>query len=182
MPSTATEVFVGEIFKVYQWPQQLYDGSTATFERLYRQDTVGILAITPDNKIVITEQEQPSMQPFLSLLGGVVDEGEKPFQTAQRELLEEAGGKTTEWQLWFSTQPISKIDWAIYMFIARDCRLDVPQALDAGEKIKLRLVTFDEFLTIVFKPEFRDFEVSLRIARLIAEGKVEQFKQLLQGE
>jgi 8-oxo-dGTP pyrophosphatase MutT (NUDIX family) len=181
-PESAQKVFTGEIFTVYQWPQTLYDGSTATFEKLYRDDTVGVLAITPDKKIVISEQEQPSMQPFVSLLGGVVDEGEKPFETAKRELLEEAGGTAENWDLWLSTQPMSKIDWAMYMFIARDCKLDSPQALDAGEKITLRLVSFEEFLKIVFQPEFRDFEVSLRIARMITNGEIENFKKLVLGE
>ena len=32
VPDGATRVFQGEIFGVYQWPQQLFDGSTDTFE------------------------------------------------------------------------------------------------------------------------------------------------------
>lgn len=174
-------VFTGHIFTVHQWPQKLYDGSSATFEKLSRADTVGILAVNKDKKIVISEQEQPSMQPFTSLLGGIMDPGEKPFETAQRELLEESGGKSNNWDVWFATQPISKIDWAMYMFIARDCQFDNPQQLDAGEKISLRYVDFEEFIEIVFKPEFRDFEVTARVAKMIAAGELEKFKQLLLG-
>ncbi|MDQ5951619.1 MAG: hypothetical protein QG639_900, partial [Patescibacteria group bacterium] len=34
---------------------------------------------------------------------------------------------------------------------------------------------------IVFKPEFRDFEVTARVAKMIAAGELEKFKQLLLG-
>lgn len=179
MPDSGKVVFKGEIFTVYQWPQTMYDGTTATFEKLSREDTVGVVAVTDDNKIIITEQQQPSIQPFLSLLGGVVDKGETPFETAQRELLEEAGGVAVDWKLWFSTQPVSKIDWAMYMFVAKNCNLSRPQSLDGGEKIVLRPVTFDEFLKIIFAPNFRDFEVTLRVARILAAGEIETLKQLL---
>lgn len=182
IPETAKTVFTGHIFAVHQWPQRMYDGSIATFEKLSRADTVGVLAVTQDKKIVISQQEQPSMQPFISLLGGIVDSGEKPFTTAQRELLEEAGGETKDWKLWFSTQPISKIEWAMYMFIAKNCSFDQPQQLDVGEKISLKYVDFEEFIQIVFEPTFRDFEVTARIARMMALDQLNQFKQSLLGE
>ena len=50
IPEEAKKVFQGEIFAVYQWPQEMFDGSFATFEMLRRADTVKILA-------VVTEEE-----------------------------------------------------------------------------------------------------------------------------
>lgn len=183
LPEGAQNMFTGEIFSVHQWQQNLYDGTTKTFEKLSRSDSVGILAITPDQKIIVTKQEQPSMEPFYSLLGGVIDPGEIPFQTAQRELHEEAGGSSNEWQLWFSAQPITKIDWAIYMFIARNVELSDEQHLDGGEKIELLLLDFEEFLEIIEKEEFRDFEVSLRLYRFLRQHSEEALRKLLfEGE
>lgn len=182
MPPTAKQVFEGEVFTVYQWQQDMYDGTTATFERLSRRDTVGVLAVTEDKKIIITHQEQPSMQSFISLVGGVVDPGEKPFEAAQRELKEEVGATAENWDLWFSSQLITKIDWAMYMFIAKDCRIDMPQQLDGGEKIKVETVTFDEFIEYTLQPEFRDVEVALRVARIVAQNKLGEFKTLVLGE
>lgn len=179
MPDEAEIVFEGKIFSVHQWKQPLYDGTQATFEKLSRNDSVGILAVTEDKKIIVSKQEQPSMRPFYSLLGGVIDPGEVPVQTAHRELLEEAGATTQQLQLWFSTQPITKIDWAIYMFIAKDVKLSGAQQLDAGERIELSFFSFEGFLTLVVREDFRDFEVSLKVLRMLQQGKKAELEALL---
>lgn len=182
MSSSSKKMFDGSILSVYQWQQKMYDGSTATFEKLARKDSVGILAVTEDKKILLSQQEQPSLAPFTGLLGGVIDDGETPFETAQRELLEEAGVIAQRWDLWFTSQPHNKIDWAIYMFIAHGCRTIKEQQLDAGEKIKIVAVEYDQFLKAVFQPDFRDFEVTLRVARDQHTGNEEKMRSLILGE
>ncbi|PIY79008.1 MAG: hypothetical protein COY81_04810 [Candidatus Pacebacteria bacterium CG_4_10_14_0_8_um_filter_43_12] len=178
----AKTVFQGQIFSVQQWQQQQFDGSFTTFERLSRPDTVGIVAVTEDHRIVLTQQEQPSMQPFLSLVGGIIDPNETAFQTAQRELSEEAGATAKSWQYWFGVQPLTKIDWALYLFIARGCRIEQQQQLDPGEKIKLWPVAYQEFLTIIFEPNFRDHQVTLKIAQLLQSGKELELRRQILGE
>lgn len=179
LPDSAQKVFSGEIFSVFQWPQPMFDGSEATFEKIARTDSVGVLAVTKDKKIVVTHQEQPSMESFISLLGGVIDPGELPIDTAVRELHEEAGGTAARWEHWFSTQAITKIDWAMYMFIAKDVVLDEAQHLDSGEKIRLELLDFEQFLELVNDETFRDFEVSLKVLRMLNQGKKAALKKLL---
>ena len=167
LPKHAQSVFKGEIFTVHQWPQKLFDNSVHTFEKLSRSDSVGILAVTKDRKILISHQEQPGMEPFISLLGGVIDPGETPLDAAVRELHEEAGAEAEVWEHWFSTQPITKIDWAIYMLIAK------------GERIKIEAVTLDEFLAVMQKDEFRDFEVAIKIFRMLQNNQRAELEQLL---
>jgi len=58
IPENAEQVFKGQIFDVYHWRQEMFDGSTETFEMLKRPDTIKIIAIK-DKKIVILEEEQP---------------------------------------------------------------------------------------------------------------------------
>lgn len=49
IPEQAELKFHGVIFDVYQWPQEMFDGSVETFEMLRRADTVKIMAIlTPE--------------------------------------------------------------------------------------------------------------------------------------
>lgn len=180
LPDNARCVFTGKVFSVYQWKQQLFDGSVATFEKVVRADSAGVLALTSEGKILLSEQEQPGMKPFLSLLGGVVDPGEVPKETARRELLEEAGYQAGEIVHWFSRTPFTKIDWTIHLFIAFDCKkMSAPQ-LEAGEKISVHEITFDQFLDVVFLPEFRDLEVSHEVARtlLTKDGK-QKLQELL---
>ena len=148
IPSHAKKVFKRNMFDIYQWEQELYDGKTTTFEKIRRVDTAVVIPITPDGKIILAEQEQPGTAPFIGSLGGRIDEGETPLQAAQRELMEESGYQATELTLWFAIQPIEKIDWVVYVFLAKGVEKVAEPNLDAGEKVKLLFVTFEEFLKI----------------------------------
>lgn len=176
LPKKAKRVFKGIIFDVYQWQQQLFDGSHATFEKLKRPDTVNILPITQDKKIILTKQHQPGHQPFIGSAGGRIDPGEAPLAAAKRELLEETGYKAKQWILWDVVQPIPKIDWAIYTFIAKQCSKVAQISLDAGEKISLNRVSFPEYIKLVAQESYRDQEISLKILK-IKQDPV-RFKQL----
>ncbi len=180
IPSQAKRVFKGKIFDVYQWEQQMFDGSHETFEMLKRPDTVQIIA-TGDEKIFIAKEQQPNRtEPYLTLFGGRVDDGEEPLAAAKRELLEEAGMTTNDWELWCTKEPASKIEWTVYTFIARGCKQTHAQCLDAGEKITLHEVNLDEFVTNATHPSFRNLGITWELLRLQLEPKkLEEFKKKL---
>ena len=113
IPPDAKKVFKGIIFDVYQWEQQLFDGTTATFEKLKRDDNAIVIPVTSDKKIITLEQEQPARLPFLSFPGGKVEDGEDPAAGAKRELREETGYTPQKLSLWYASQPVCKIDWAV---------------------------------------------------------------------
>src|SRR3989344_9394609 len=121
IPENAKVVFEGVIFDIYQWEQKGYEGKIRIFKNLKRPDTALIIPITKEGKIVIAKQEQPGKRPFIGLVGGRADEGEEPLEAAKRELLEETGYKAKEWSLFHVVQPVSKIQWVIYFFIAKGC-------------------------------------------------------------
>jgi hypothetical protein len=60
IPKKARRVFKGVIFDVYHWPQKMFDNSTVTFEMLKRADTLQVIAITPDKKILLLKEQQPT--------------------------------------------------------------------------------------------------------------------------
>jgi len=180
LPPHAHKVFSGEIFDVYQWEQQLFDGTNATFEKIKRLDTVGVVAVTPDQKLLLCHQEQPGMAPFVETFGGRVDPGEDPFLAAQRELLEESGYQSAQWKFWQATQPFEKIDWAIYTFVAQNCQLVQDQALEGGEKISVFTATFEEFIDYTQQPNFRDAELTNLVLQALAyPEKMTALKQML---
>src|SRR6266566_6607661 len=154
IPPNARRVFRGTLFDVYQWEQQLFDGSTAVFEKLKRPDTAYVIPVTPGRKLLLAEQVQPGATPVVGLLGGRLEDGETPEDGARRELLEEAGLEPGRLLLWDSYQFLPKIDWAIFTFVAYDCQAVKGQSLDAGEKIKLIQVSFDELLDLVRQERF----------------------------
>lgn len=159
LPSNAKMVFKGEIFEVWQWPQTMYDGTTVTFERLRRDDSAQVIAVV-DGKILLQTQEQPDRtSPFLSLPGGRIEEGEDPLVGAKRELLEESGYASDDWELFSAHSPYSKIEYVSYTYIARQCSYVQAPMLDAGEKIETQAIDFDSFLSLSDNPAFRGGEL-----------------------
>jgi hydrolase, NUDIX family len=59
IPKNATKVFSGKTFDVYQWEQEMFDGSKKIFEKLKRNDSLDIIAINKNNEIYILEEEHP---------------------------------------------------------------------------------------------------------------------------
>lgn len=181
IPPQAKKVFDGVIFDVYQWEQVLYDGSTATFEMLKRPDTVQVIAVQGD-QIVIAKESQPMKENIMTLLGGRVEVGEDPLAAAKRELLEESGLTSDDWELWKTHEPSGKIDWTVYTYIARHCTQAEQPKLDPGEKIILQSVSFDEFVHIVTGDNFWGKDLTLNLFRIKEKDKsLQQFKKKLFG-
>lgn len=179
IPDHAERVFTGVRFDVYQWEQKLFDGTTTTFEKLRRADTVNVFAVLDDGRILLTKQKQPGTTEFISLPGGQTDPGETPLATAKRELREETGYEASDWTFWYAIQASTQIDCAGYTFIAHNCVHKGPQRIDGGEEIDVFTVTFDEFLDYVARSDFRDVELALKILRLTATDQISQLKNLI---
>lgn len=137
IPSHATRVFEGILFDVYQWQQELFDGSFETFEMLRRPDTIAVIAIDNNDEIIACHEDQP---------GGIVRENHIPagrveatdesvLDAAKREVEEEIGYRFKHWKLFEVHQPLSKIEWFIHTFVAWGEDGKVPVHHDAGEKI-----------------------------------------------
>lgn len=166
LPADAKLVFRGIIFDVYQWEQEMFDGTKATFEKLKRADTAVVIPITSEGKVILTVQEQPGRAPFLGCAGGRLEPGEDPLAAAKRELLEETGYESEDFILWHALQPTSKLDWAVYTFVAKNCRKAGEQKLDSGEKIELKFLDFDEFVHVVSENEsFLETETVIEVLR-----------------
>ncbi len=178
LPPQAKKVFTGQIFDVYQWEQEMYDGSFETFEMLKRTGTVDVITISK-GKIFLAHQSQPTKPNFYSLFGGRVDKDEEYSVAAKRELLEEGGFQSDSWELYKTYQPLHKIDWDVSIYIAKNCKKVADQKLDVGEKIEIIECTFDEFIEIVLGPKFLGSELVTDILRMKSEGTLEEFKKRL---
>ena len=178
IPDNAKKVFGGVLFDVYQWEQELFDGTKTLFEKLKRPDTVVVFPVLDDGKILLTEQEQPGKEPFVGTTGGRVDKGEDILEAAKRELLEESGYEASAFVLWDAQHPTSKIDWVVYTFIAKGLKKVSDMNLDAGEKITLKPVSLDEFIDIAISKNFGEKEIIPKLyeAKLYPEKKKELMK------
>lgn len=180
IPKVAKKVFKGKIFDVYQWQQKVYDGTYETFEMLKRVNTIEVIAIA-NGKVCISHQSQPTKPDFYSLFGGRAEEGESPLETAKRELKEESGMESDNWQLYTSYMPLHKIDWTIYTYIAKDCKKVEEVKPDPGEKLETLELSFDKFIEFVLSDKYWGNELVIDILRMKVDGTLDDFKNKLLG-
>ncbi len=155
VPKEAKKVFSGVLFDVYQWKQQMFDGSYETFEMLKRADTLKALCIKGD-KIIVLRQDQPDRSDFYDLPGGRHDvESEDELAGTKREVLEETGMRFNKWKLIRAVQPLGKLEQFVYLFLAYDFQDQVDQNLDAGERIDILELSLDEVKSLCADPKAR---------------------------
>lgn len=183
IPEGAKRVFQGVLFEVYQWEQKMFDGSVATYERAKRRNDTNAIIATVGDKVIVLEQEQPFKGSFLSLPGGRLEDGEESSLGAKRELLEETGHMSDDFFPWKTFHPASAVIWNNYYFIARNCKFIQDPTPDNGEKIKMRLVTFDELIMLSENEKFRHHDLKSEFLHMrLHPEKQKEFKKLLFGE
>lgn len=185
IPPHAKKVFDGVIFEIYQWEQELFDGSKAVFEKGRRKDdTITVIPVTEDGKILLIQDEQPGRPPITVLPAGRLEPGETPDAAAKRELLEETGYETDDLKLLWAHQPVMKLDWAVYFFLARNCRKVAEPQNDPGEKITLLPVTFDDLVERAKNgADFHGIGVALYLLRALASpGKIDEVRKQWLGK
>lgn len=182
IPNHAKKVFKGEVFHIYQWEQTMFDSRTAIFEKAQTLDGGSVIA-TIGKKIIILKQKQPGTGWYYSLPGGYFEHPkENPKKGVVRELLEETGYKPGSIKLYKIFDSKHRVHSNHFLYIARDCVKVAEPCLDGGEIIKLKLVSFEEFLKYSDNPHFhhRDIIIELLRARLSKKAKSE-FKKLIFG-
>lgn len=173
IPSNAKKVFQGVLVDVFQWPQKLYDNSITTFEAVVRKPSVDVLAEV-SGKLILVEQEQPVNGKFHGLPGGRLEDGEQPLEAAKRELLEETGYSSEDFELIEEFDSYGLLRFNEYLFVARNCKQTAKPHPDAGEKISLKLVNLDELLQINRK---RDFRVPVPLRFMMYECLLDENKK-----
>jgi len=179
IPEEAKNVFSGIIFDVYQWEQRMFDGSTLTFERAKRANSIAVIAVVDDKMVLIDERQPDWERPVRGIPAGKVDKGETPLDAAKRELLEETGLVSDDWELLYEEDPLTKLQWTISCFIARSCRNVQEPQHESGEQITIATVSFDAFVREVSEKEFRERELTTLLLRMRLENTLDAFKKKL---
>ncbi len=182
IPQHAKKVFDGIIFDVYQWEQEQFDGTSKIFEAIKRPSTVEIIPVFDDDTIVLAHETQPNMEKhFFSLYSGRVEEGEGELEAAKRELMEESGLESDNWELWhtYNAGGSNKIDWQVHVYVALGCKNTEGTELEAGEEITPHGCTFDEFVDIATRPDFWSSDFSAHLCRLKMDGRLTELKDKL---
>jgi ADP-ribose pyrophosphatase len=179
IPSHAKKVFSWIVFDIYQWEQEMFDGSIQIFEYAKRPSTVITLPII-DQKIAIAYDRQPWRDARINLFSGSLYSQEDPLVWAKRELEEETGLLSYNRSLYQCYQIWGRVDKYLYYYIAKNCTFDWVQALDPWwEEIEILYYSFDEFLQYMTCSTCHDVYLANHILRLEREWKIDEFRAML---
>ena len=116
------------------------------FYAIHSNDWINVVAVTPENKIVmVTQFRHGNEEITIEVPGGLVDDGEEPIISAARELKEETG---------YTSDPLIKIgavspnpalfNNVTHTFLALNAEQKLEQALDGNEDIEISLHSLEE--------------------------------------
>lgn len=94
---TKKTLYAGRILSLEVQEVELPDGQRSTRELIRHAPAVGVLARRPDGAFVFVRQFRKAVERvMLEVVAGICEPGEKPIETAARELREETGYTATK--------------------------------------------------------------------------------------
>ena len=168
----STFIFEGKIIKVTVDTVILPNGKTATREVVRHCGAVAVLAITPEDKVILVKQfRHPTGGPLLEIPAGKLDvDNEPPEQCAYRELAEEtpytAGGMTLIHS--FYTAP-GFCDELMHVFRAEGVRKDSSLHADDDEFVQTVLMSRDEVRNAIANQQICDAKTLVALQSWLLE-------------
>lgn len=133
-------------------------GQAHDFSVLETADWVNVIALTPDERVVLIDQYRFGTERVtLEIPGGMIDPGEAPLCAGERELLEETGYTAEALTVLGHVEPNPALQPnRCYTVLAMGCRPQPGgQALDEREDIGVRTVPLVEVPLLFARGEIR---------------------------
>ena len=154
---SSERVFKGTRFTLRVDRVRLADGTETVREIADGPDSVAIVAIDDDQNLLLVRQyRKPIERELLELPAGLIEAGDQPLESAQRELREETGFAAAELtELGHFYVSPGGVTECLYAFLGTGLTHD-PLAPDADERIELVRMGFREALVMARSGGFHD--------------------------
>lgn len=135
-------------------------------------DWVNVIARTVDGDFVMISQYRHALgQTRYELVAGTCEEGETAEQSARRELLEETGYAGGVWRRYMVTSPNpTNHTNRVYTFLAEGVERVAEQHTEAGEDIKVHLMSIGEVRELLDGDEIMQCLHAAPLWRYMAEN------------
>ncbi|WP_409969710.1 NUDIX hydrolase [Bengtsoniella intestinalis] len=141
---TCEEKFTGTILSVHVDTVSLPNGNTSFREVVEHCPCAAVVALDGDNNLLmVTQYRYVIKQNLVEIPAGKMDEGETPFQAAERELREETGAIAGKWDYLGIYYPAPGCyGELLHLYLAQDLTFTA-QDLDDDEFVTVEKVPFD---------------------------------------
>ena len=158
------QVTDGKFIRMHTDRVRLPDDTTAHREYILHPGAVVIAAFIDASTLVFEHQYRYSLgRHFTELPAGKIDAGEGELDTAKRELLEETGYISDDWQFALTMHPtIGYANEHIDLYIARNVHY-VGHQRDEGEFLEVFTMTLEEAVARVGRGEITDTKTAFSL-------------------
>lgn len=163
------KIYEGKIINVRVDEVDLPDGNTSKRELVDHPGAVAVVALNPENKLVLVEQyRKPMEKSIIEIPAGKLEKGEDPKASALRELEEETGytTKNLEYVRSFYTSPGFSNEIVHLYFSNQLVKMEEQVAGDDDEFVELMEVELSEALKLEKEERIHDAKTSYALLYL----------------
>ena len=132
------------LFQVrYDWQENPRNGHTVKATVLEAPDWVNVVALTPTGELVVVKQYRFGTRGItIEIPAGIIEAGESTQNAAARELLEETGYTSDDWEYlgWVAPNP-AYLNNRCHHWLAQDAQQTAAPALDEGENLEVLVLS-----------------------------------------
>ena len=139
-------VYQDDMLSIGKRDVKLGNNSIHKFTNIYTKNWVNAVVLTEDNKVVLVKQNRnAALKQTLEIPGGRVNQQEDFLESCKREVLEETGYSSDNWEFLGEILPNPNLfSNKLVSYICYNAKKVSNQNLDPAEEIEVELFSIDE--------------------------------------